>query len=185
MLEQLKEWDRELFIYLNGLGIESYDNFWITVTTIQNWIPLYITFFILYFVAFHWKKALFTSLFILATALSTYGFTNVVKNFFLRLRPNNQPEIADVIRILQTPDNYSFFSGHSAVSTAAALFLILSLKDKYPWIWVVLIWPLLFMLSRIYVGVHYPGDVLVGAAVGIIFAITFFMLYQRSGKRFI
>lgn len=185
MLEQLKQWDRELFVYLNGLGIETYDNFWIAITTVQNWIPLYIAFFILYFTAFHWKKALFTSLFLIASVLSTYFFTNIVKNLMLRLRPNNQPELVDAIRILQTPENYSFFSGHSATSMVVSVFILLSLKDKYPWIWVVFIWPLLFMLSRIYVGVHYPGDVLVGAIVGLIFALIFYWFYQRSGKRFI
>lgn len=185
MWDQLKQWDRELFVYLNSLGIESYDGFWILVTKIEHWIPFYILLFVFYFLAFHWKKASFTSLFMLATFLTTLGFTNLVKNFLARLRPNNNPELVDLIRVLQEPTNYSFFSGHASSSMAVATFVVLTLKDKFPWIYVVFIWPLLFILSRVYVGVHYPSDLLVGAFVGLIFAYIFYWLYNRSGKRFI
>ncbi len=185
MWEQLKQWDRELFVFLNGLGIESYDSFWIFITTIENWIPFYIFLFALYFIAYHWKRAAFTSLFLIATFLTTLGFTNLVKNGLARLRPNNNPELVDVIRILQEPTNYSFFSGHASSSMAVATFVVFTLKEKYRWIYVVFIWPMLFMLSRVYVGVHYPSDLLVGATVGMSFAFIFYEVYKRSGKRFI
>lgn len=185
MWQQLKQWDRELFVYLNSLGIESYDYFWIFVTRIENWIPFYIFLFLLYFLAFHWKKASFSSLFLLAAFLTTWGFTNAVKVMLVRLRPNNNPELLDLIRILQEPTNYSFFSGHASSSMVASTFVVLTLKDKYPWIYGVYIWPLLFIMSRIYVGVHYPSDLLVGALVGLTFAFIFFWLYNRSGRRFI
>lgn len=185
MLDQLKQWDRELFVYLNSLGLEQYDQFWILVTRIENWIPFYIFLFMLFFLAFDWKKAAFTSIFLLATFLSTWGFTNLVKNIYVRLRPNNNPDLVDLIRILQEPTNYSFFSGHASASVVVATFVVLVLKDTYRWIYAVFIWPLLFILSRVYVGVHYPSDLLVGAIVGVAFAYLFFWLYNRSGRRFI
>jgi len=58
MFEQLKEWDRELFIYLNGLGIERLDSFWIFITQEENWIPLYLIFIILIFLAYKKKQAI-------------------------------------------------------------------------------------------------------------------------------
>lgn len=184
MLEQLRDWDRELFVFLNGLGIESYDQFWIFVTSPRHWIPLYILFFILFFIAFHWKKAIFTSLFLVAAFVATYGFTNFVKNLAVRLRPNNQPDLMDLIRILDTPSNYSFFSGHASASFVLTTFVVLTLQHKFKWIYILYIWPIIFVLSRIYVGVHYPGDILTGALVGVIFAILFYRLYLRTGKRF-
>lgn len=184
MLERIYKWDRELFVYLNSLGIESYDSFWIFVTNIKNWIPLYLLFFILFFAAFYWKKALFSSLFLIASFFTTLGFTNLVKNAVVRLRPNNEPELLDLIRILQTPGNYSFFSGHASSSFVVATFVVLCLRKVYKWIYVIYIWPLLFILSRIYVGVHYPLDLIVGAIVGILFALLFYNLYSLAGKRF-
>ncbi|WP_373057032.1 phosphatase PAP2 family protein [Zunongwangia sp. H14] len=184
MLEQLKQWDRELFIYLNSLGVESYDDFWIFVTQPEHWIPLHILFFALFFIAFQWRKAVMTSLFLLAAVFTTWGFTNLVKGLALRLRPNNNPDLVDIIRILQEPTNYSFFSGHASTSFAAVTFIVLALKEKSKWIFLAFIWPIIFVLSRIFVGVHYPGDILVGALVGVIMAYIFFWLYQRSGKRF-
>jgi len=63
----------------------------------------------MFFVVFHWKKAILTSIFLLVSFVATMGFTFLVKTMSLRLGPNNQPELQDLIRILQEPTNYSFF----------------------------------------------------------------------------
>ena len=181
MVEQLNKWDRELFVYLNSLGIESYDAFWIFVTNFKHWIPLYLLFFIMFFVAFHWKKAILTSFFLVVSFVATMGFTFLVKTMSLRIRPNNQPELKDLIRILQEPTNYSFFSGHASGSFVAATFVVLCIKEKYKWIYVIYIWPILFVMSRIYVGVHFPSDLIVGALVGILFAHIFYRLSLLAG----
>ena len=180
MWKQIEQWDRELFVYLNNLGIEKYDSFWIFVTNPAHWIPLYILFFVLFFLVFHWKKAIFTGLFLLLTAAATYFFTNLVKGFAVRARPNNTPDLSEMIRILQEPTNYSFFSGHASTSFAATTFVVLVLSKTSKWIYLAYIWPFLFILSRIYVGVHYPGDIIVGALVGIIMAWLFFRLYNKT-----
>ena len=185
MWEKIEQWDRELFVYLNNLGIEKYDAFWIFVTNPRHWIPLYLLFFLFFFLAFHWRKAIFTTLFLLATVFTTWGLTNLVKSFALRLRPNNTPELLELIRVLQEPTNYSFFSGHSSTSFAATTFVVLILSEKTKWIYLAYIWPIIFVMSRIYVGVHYPGDILVGMIVGIIMAVIFYKLYQKSGRRLI
>lgn len=183
MLEKLQEWDRQLFVYLNNLGIEKYDSFWIFVTNPRHWIPLYFLFFLLFFLAYQWKKAIFSVLFLLATVFTTWGFTNIVKSFALRDRPNNNPDLIDLIRVLQEPTNYSFFSGHASTSFAATTFVVLVLKEKSRWIYLAYIWPIIFVLSRIYVGVHYPGDIIVGMIVGILMAILFYKIYLKSGRR--
>lgn len=183
MWEQIEQWDRELFVYLNNLGIERFDAFWIFVTDPRHWIPLYFLFFLFFFLAFHWKKAIFSVLFLLAAVFTTWGFTNLVKGIALRLRPNNTPDLTDLIRILQEPTNYSFFSGHASTSFAATTFVVMVLNHRTRWIYFAYIWPILFVLSRIYVGVHYPGDILVGTLVGIIMAFIFYKLYLRSGRR--
>jgi len=184
MLEQLNKWDRELFVSLNNLGIESYDAFWIFVTNFKHWIPLYLFFFIIFFVVFHWKKAILTSIFLAVSFITTMGFTLLVKTMSLRLRPNNQPELQDLIRILREPASYSFFSGHASSSFVVATFVVLCIKEKYKWIYVIYIWPILFVMSRIYVGVHYPSDLITGALVGILFAHIFYRLSLLAGNKF-
>ncbi|MCM4155888.1 phosphatase PAP2 family protein [Gramella sp. AN32] len=185
MLEQIKQWDRDLFIFLNNLGIEQYDSFWIFVTNPRHWIPLYLIFFALFFVAFHWKKGLYAMISLLITVFATWGFTNLVKSFFVRARPNNNPSLKELIRILQEPVNYSFFSGHSSTSFAATTFLVLVLAHKFKWIYLAYLWPIIFVLSRIYVGVHYPSDVIVGMIVGITMAFLFFQLYKKFEDRIV
>lgn len=183
MWEKIEQWDRELFVYLNNLGIERFDAFWIFVTNPAHWIPLYILFFILFFIAFHWKKATFSGVFLLLTVFVTYTFTNFVKSMALRLRPNNTPDLGEIIRILQEPTNYSFFSGHASTSFAATTFVVLVLSSTSRWIYLAYIWPILFVMSRIYVGVHFPGDIIVGAIVGILMAWIFYLLYIKSERR--
>jgi undecaprenyl-diphosphatase len=135
----------------------------------------------MFFVSFHWKKAILTSFFLMLSFTATMGLTFWVKTTSLRLRPNNQPELQDLIRILLEPTNYSFFSGHASASFVATTFVVLCVKEKYKWIYAIYIWPILFVMSRIYVGVHYPSDLIVGALVGILFAHIFFRLSLLAG----
>ncbi|WP_299767775.1 phosphatase PAP2 family protein [uncultured Dokdonia sp.] len=170
-MDQILDWDKELFLYLNGLSTGNWDYFWVTITKIENWIPLYILFFILYWKKLPRKKALFATLATLAIMGVTLGITTLVKNYVTRIRPSNEPDLKGIVRVLQEATDFSFFSGHSAVSFAVSIFVILVLKEHTKWIWLILIWPLLFALSRIFVGVHYPGDLLIGALVGTLLAI--------------
>lgn len=177
MWTRLEEWDKDLFIYLNNLGVESWDSFWIFCTKIESWIALFI-FFI--FLLFNFKKgsqAWFYFAFTLLTFLITFGFTNLVKEFTERLRPNNAEELTPLIRILQNPSSFSFFSGHASSSFSIVTFVVLVLKKHSKWIYLAYIWPLLFVWSRIYIGVHYPSDILLGAAAGTLMA---FMMYKVS-----
>lgn len=178
MLQTLKEWDRELFVYLNGLGIERFDGFWIFVTQIQTWIPLFLLFFILLFYYHGAKKGFILVLFTIITFAITITFTNLVKEYIARLRPNNVEALSDLIRILQKPTNYSFFSGHASSSFAVTTFVALTLRDKTKWIYIAYLWPFIFVLSRIYVGVHYPSDLFVGALVGTLLAFLFYKLWK-------
>lgn len=167
MWETVKQWDRDLFVFLNGIGIEKYDGFWIFITQSPNWIPLYVLFVFLFFKYYKRQNGLIVSLYLLLTLLVTLALTSVVKEYVARLRPSEVKEWAELIRVLQKPSRYSFFSGHSASSFAVTTFTVLSLRKYTRWIFLGFLWPILFALSRIYVGVHYPSDIFVGMVVGI------------------
>lgn len=179
MLERLLQWDREVFVHLNNLGMERYDGFWILVTHIATWIPLYLLFFWLLYLKFPKREALFKSLTLLGMVGFVMALTSLTKHTVERLRPNNTQEIDGLIRILKDPADFSFFSGHASFSFSVALLMLLFLGKKFKWAPLFFIWPLLFALSRIFVGVHFPLDILVGALVGILSALLFHWIYRR------
>ena len=183
MLEALKQWDRELFVFLNNIGIEQFDSFWIFSTQIESWTALFIYFIFLLFYFYRGKKGLWALLFLLMTFAITMTITDFTKETIARLRPNNVEELSKLIRILQHPTNYSFFSGHAATSFAITTFMVLAIKPFNRWIYLAYIWPLIFVLSRVYVGVHYPSDILVGALVGTLIAVFLFWVMRKVMSR--
>ncbi len=179
MFKKLLEWDKDTFIYLNNLGIESYDAFWSIITRTATWIPLFLFFIFLLFLKFPRKQALPSFILVLLLEAFVLLVTHFTKEGVARLRPSNNTEINTLIRILQSPTDYSFFSGHAASSFAITTIMVLLLRRKLKWVWVFYVWPLLFSTSRIYVGVHFPMDILVGALVGVLSAFGSFALYNK------
>lgn len=177
MLDKILQWDRETFVYLNSLGIEQYDMFWSTVTKFPPWIPLFVLIISLFFIKFSKREALFMILTLLMMVFFVSTLTDLTKNVVARLRPNNDEEINTLIRILRSPSGFSFFSGHASSSFSVITFVVLFLRHHFKWIYLFYIWPILFAMSRIYVGVHFPIDLMVGASVGIFSAWMFYKLY--------
>lgn len=179
MLNELLEWDRETFIYLNSLGIEEFDAFWSIATNISSWTPLFILFFLLLLWKNPRREAIFQGLSVVLLLLFILLLTDLTKEFVARLRPNNDESVNTLIRILRSPTGYSFYSGHAASSFSITTLVVLYLRDRLPWVWLFYLWPLIFSFSRIYVGVHYPVDIITGAVVGVFSALLFYKAYYR------
>lgn len=180
MWEQIRQWDRDLFVFLNNLSPQWMDAFWVLVTNAKFWIPLFLLIFYLFFRVFDFKTALWAHVFFFTTTGINIALMLLTKHIVARLRPNHIPELADLIRTLQTPESFSFYSGHASNSFVIAVFTILVLRKKLPWTYSFLIFPLLFTLSRLFVGVHYPSDLLVGALVGTAIAIVAYKFFKRK-----
>lgn len=176
MLEKLLKWDQEAFVCLNNLGIEQYDTFWSVITNITTWIPLYVFFMFVLLYKTGFKEGVLKVAFTIALAVFIIFITDLTKNYVARLRPNNTLEINTLIRILKSPTDYSFFSGHAASSFAITTFIFLTLRKRYKWTILFYIWPILFATSRIFVGVHFPLDIIVGIFVGMLSAFMFYKL---------
>lgn len=179
MLDQLLEWDRDTLIYLNNLGVEKFDMFWITVTKFPTWIPLYLIIIFLIF----WKNSSRQGLWMLFSYLSMLIMVTIAidstKALVGRLRPNTDETINSLIRVVHQSSNFSFFSGHAASSFSIAALAVLFLRRKFPSVHLVWIYPILFSFSRIYLGVHYPSDIIVGGIVGVLFAVIFYKMHQK------
>lgn len=183
MLDKLLTWDRETFIYLNSLGVEKYDQFWGIITTISTWSPLFIVFIFLLFYKETSKNGFLKLSWVIVVLLFVHALTSFTKHWVERLRPSSENSLTDLIRIVQASEGYSFFSGHASFSFALTTIIFLFLKEKLPWVWVFYCWAFLMVISRIYVGVHYPLDLITGAVVGTIVAYIFYLLYGKFTKR--
>ena len=171
MLHSLRYWDQDLLVWLNNLGNEPYDAFWIFVTQIESWTPLFLFFIGVLLYYYKGKKGLVLLLGGIITFLITLAITDFTKMYVARIRPNNIDSLSSVIRVLKNPTSYSFFSGHASSSFCIVVYLVLCIREFNTWVYLAFIWPILFAGSRIYVGVHYPSDIIVGALVGSLLAI--------------
>ena len=178
MMEFLFNLDREVFLFLNNLGTESWDGFWLLITKQFNWIPIFLI--ILYLVHKHygWRHALLIIGMISLLILITDQTTNQLFKFrFERLRPGSDPSLDGLMRAVKTSSTFSFISGHASNSMAACFFLYTVLKTRVKYIEFMFFWPLIFAYSRIYLGLHYPGDILIGYLWGIVMALLVLKLY--------
>ena len=184
MLEKILSLDEKLFIYLNGLGSETYDGFWLIITKQTSWIPLFLLLFYIIFKKLGTKQSLYLVLFVSILLLFTDQITNSFKNGFQRLRPCNNPTINTIIRIVQSRKSFSFFSGHASNTMAVATFLYLIFKNNFKYFWLLFLWPLIFAYSRIYLGLHYPLDIVFGYLCGAILGFLMFKVYQIAQEKY-
>ncbi len=181
-LSKIIEWDKKTFLYLNGLGEEQYDWFWLVITEMKNWIPLYIIFLFLLLKQTSFsniKKIVFLVILLIVISDQT---VNLFKYSFDRLRPCYNTEIQNLLRLVK--DNcggkYGFVSAHASNHFAIAIFLgnIFSRKYKTSF-FLLLIWATFIAYSRIYIGVHFPIDVIGGAILGTFYGYIFYLIYTK------
>ena len=188
VLDTIIEADQQLLIFLNNFGATPFDNFWLYITKPSHWIPLALFWIALLFRNFHWKKALI--LLIIAGVMGGLSDQLVewIKHTTLRPRPCWQEGISEHIRKLKCTSSYSFVSGHATTSMAIATYMFLVFKNRHKWSVLFFIFPLLFAYSRIYMGKHYPADILCGYLLGITEGILYFRfvhyLIQKLGMNY-
>ncbi|MEP3837571.1 MAG: phosphatase PAP2 family protein [Algibacter sp.] len=187
MIDQLLQYDTELFVYLNGLGSATWDGLWLAITHKFTFAPLYALLLFLLYKQFGLKSLLIFIVIIALMVTFTDQITNVFKRTFMRPRPCGAEDIADKIRFIAVRcGKYGFFSGHSSNTMAAAVFTGLMLKPYYKnLIFILLLWSAIVAYSRIYVGVHYPLDIFCGMTFGALSGFMFFKLATYAIKRFV
>lgn len=187
MLEELLHLDQEVFVYLNNLGSTRWDGFWMFMTNKLSSIPLYILLLILAFRSLGLKNTLL----LLVSIALLITVSDQLSNFFKigvgRLRPCYDPDLSGLIRLVKTTcgGKYGYFSAHASNSFAIAIFFFHCFRKSYLVLaWLLLMWALVVSYSRIYVGVHFPLDVLSGAMVGSLMGWLFYRLYMLTLNRF-
>lgn len=171
--------DQEVTLAINSWYSNFTDPIWEFFSDKLVWIPMYAAIVALLFWRLGWKKGLVA----IAGVLLTFGFcdqfSNVIKYAVCRIRPvNDEFMIAQGLHILETGGGYSFFSAHAANSfgLAASTYLGIRLDKRLKWkgyaAWM-FFWASMVAISRIFVGKHYLGDVIVGSIVGLIAGFAF------------
>jgi len=185
MLETLKQIDRELFLYLNTLGIKEWDWFWVLLTEKETSIPLYVILLFLIFKKIRLRGLLITLVVVALMITFTDQLANFFKDSFQRLRPCNEAFIEYGRFLAKRCGKYGYFSGHAISSFAVATLVSNILKPyyKYVFYWI-FFWAFMVTYSRIYVGVHYPADIFTGAVFGIATGFLFYKLFKYLRFRF-
>ena len=173
--------DERLFLWLNGLHADWLDPMMVAATDIRTWIPLYLLLLFLVFKHYRWRGFWVILGLALVVLCSDQLSAHVCKPLFHRLRPCHNPELEGLIHLPNgmAGGKYGFVSSHAANTFAVATFITAALRGRYRWVgWLVFGWAIISSYSRIYLGVHYPGDILAGAALGAIIGLIIWKLLR-------
>ena len=183
-MEQLLQLDQDLLVFLNGLGSTPFDDFWKIITKQIYWAPFFLAVFFLIHRKVGSRKFVIIIIFLAILIAFTDQMTNLFKYSFQRLRPCNVPELDGIIREVITRKSFSFFSGHASNSMASTVFIFLIIRKYYRNTFLLFAFPLVFAYSRIYLGLHFPGDILTGYLFGATFGFLFCKLHEYFNSRY-
>ena len=184
-MEEIIRIDRELFCFLNGLNAAWLDPvvFWMTKTVV--WLPLFALLFWLVYRKYGLRKTLWILAFIAVIIVIGDQLANLVKMAVQRLRPTYDPDICPVHIVNgYKGGQFGFYSSHASNTFAIAVFLWIILYRYYRWIpALVLTWALVHSYTRIYLGVHFPADLLTGMLAGSILGLIFGLAFRWMDRK--
>lgn len=160
--------DKEFFLFLNGLHAQWLDPIMFWISGKKEWIPFYVLIIAFLIREYKWKTILILAGIGLTITIADQITSGFMKPFFARPRPSHESTLQGLVHVI---NNYrggahGFASSHAANTFGLAMFIWILLKDKFRWIVVIFLWAAVVSYSRIYLGVHYPGDIVVGGLIG-------------------
>lgn len=186
MMETLLHLDTEFFLFFNGLHAPWADGIVYYLSKGWVWVPLFLL--VIYFIFRCYRKKGWLVLLVFALTITLSDQTcNLLKNSVGRYRPSHTEEIAGEIHLVEKPDGglyyggkYGFPSAHASNTMALAFLLIFFLSGGRKWVAVVaIVWSLMMAYTRLYLGVHYPIDILCGFILGSCYAILTTLIYRK------
>lgn len=183
----LQQIDNSIFLFFNGLHASWADVFFYYISSRFVWIPLYLLLAFFLFRRYRKKAWILLAAVVISVVLSDQS-CNLIKHTVQRPRPSHETELVDQVHLVAKPDGtlykggpYGFPSSHAANAMALALIVVAFLTREKKWLTaLVFCWVLLVSYSRIYLGVHYPSDIVVGWCVGALWSGFLILLLRRT-----
>jgi len=172
--------DQKALLFFNSKHSPAWDGVMYWISGDKSWIPLYV--FLLIFIVYKERpyRFIFTILFVAIAVLLCDQISVLIKNFVERPRPTHDSDIADMVHIVNNyrGGTYGFVSSHAANVFGVATFLAHQFKH-YKWSLFLFGWAAVVAYSRVYLGVHYPLDIICGAMLGIFFGVQCYFFKVR------
>ena len=180
MLEQL---DQQLFLFFNSANSPFWDKVMFILSMKVVWVPLYLV-ILIYLGKKYKRKFRIIILFVILAVALTDQTALIIKYSFDRLRPCHEPSLQGLVHMVkgECGGKFGFVSSHAANSFNVALLSLMFIKKRWYSVSIIF-WAAIVSYSRIYLGVHYPGDVLFGAILGALIGWSVYMMYRRTDNR--
>ena len=171
--QKLEQWDQWLFIQINNHQSNPFfDSIMPYLRSSFYWAPVYLFLFVFVIMNFKGRGLWWIVIFLCTVSLCDMTSSQLVKELFQRLRPCQDPDFFQYVRLLvdNCSKTYSFTSSHASNHFGMGIFIFLTLRPVIKkWTWIAIAWAAIICYAQVYVGVHYPSDVLGGAVIGLVF----------------
>ena len=184
-MEALQQFDADIFSAINSLHASYFDSFMWLVTKIATWIPMILMLVYLLYFKKGWRRTVTVVLAIgLVILIADQVSASIIKPLVERARPSHNPDLDSTIHIVNgyRGGPFGFVSSHAANCFGIALLLAMIFKNRL-FTWTMVVWATLMCYSRIYLGVHYPGDIVCGALLGYAAAWVVYRLLQWFARK--
>ena len=185
-MEALQQFDASIFTTLNSWHALYLDNFMALVTVVATWLPIILMLLFMLYKKKGWRKTLVVILAVAVVILiADQVSASIIKPLVGRLRPSRNPDLQSTIHLVNgyNGGKFGFVSSHAANCFGVAMLLAFLFKNR-AFTWFMIAWASLMCYSRIYLGVHYPGDIVCGAILGVATAAILYFIIKGLKKKY-